>query len=149
MMMIEADLQAAIEQLDHLDDRVSEALRPATLTATRLIFNEIQIRAPQSERGHWFYGTNNKYWFEPGSLKKSIYIKYLPEVSEDGQARYYKLGWREKSSELGYVPYAHMVEYGTARAPAHPFVRPSYDAKHKQAEQLIVDMIKEAARNGD
>ena len=46
MLMVEADLQAAIGQLGDIDDRVSEALRPSTLTATRLIFNEIQFRAP-------------------------------------------------------------------------------------------------------
>ena len=55
MLMVEADLQAAIEQLGDIDDRVSEALRNATLAGARLIYNEIQFRAPQSERGHWFY----------------------------------------------------------------------------------------------
>ena len=42
-----------------------------------------------------------------------------------------------------------MVEYGTVRTPAQPFLRPAFDAMRKQAEQLIIERIKEAARGKD
>ena len=154
-MKIEADLSAALAQLDGIDERVAESVRPATLAGAMLVRREVEERAPRSEKAHWFYGKRrkngtpgNKYLFEPGSLKKAIYIKFLDEKSQVGQSAAYKIGWRENSSSIGYVPYSHMVEFGTARAPAHPFLRPAFDAKKSQAEQLIIDKIKEAARDG-
>lgn len=151
MMSIQCDLSAAFRQLENIENAVQEALRPAVYRAARMVYLEAQNRAPVSEQGHWFYskrkkdGTaGRKYWFESGSLKKSIYIKHADDKSMQGLRETYVISWRKNSSALGYVPYAHMVEYGTVRVPPNPFVRPAYDAKKVQAEQLIIDTIKKA-----
>lgn len=152
---VHVDLSGALTQLGDIKKRVSEAVRPATLKGAMLIRQEVERRAPQSEKAHWFYsrrlrnGTvGKKYLFQSGSLKKSIYIKYIDEHSHIGEKAQYQISWRKQSSQLGYVPYAHMVEYGTATQPAHPFLRPAYDVTRKQAEQIIVDTIMKAAHDG-
>ena len=154
MLSIKCDLSPALEQLHGIQERVGEALRPAVFQAARMVYLEAQERAPISEQGHWFYsrrkrdGTvGRKYWFESGSLKKSIYIKHADDVSVPGERETYVISWRKRSSQLGYVPYAHMVEYGTVHIPPAPFVRPAYDAKRAQAEQLIIDAIRKAVKN--
>ncbi|ULJ64182.1 HK97 gp10 family phage protein [Wielerella bovis] len=156
MISIDCNLSTAFSQLDGIQERVSEALRPAVYRAARMVYLEAQNRAPVSEQGHWFYsrrkkdGTaGKKYWFASGSLKKSIYIKHADDKSVQGLRETYVIAWRKNSSALGYVPYAHMVEYGTARTAPAPFVRPAYDAKKKQAEQLIIDVIQRAVAQND
>lgn len=151
MISIHCDLSAAFAQLENIQTAVADNLRPAVYRAARMVYLEAQSRAPVSEQGHWFYskrkkdGTaGRKYWFESGSLKKSIYIKHADDKSMQGQRETYVISWRKNSSALGYVPYAHMVEYGTVHIPPNPFVRPAYDAKKAQAEQLIIDTIKKA-----
>lgn len=151
MLSIKCDLSAAFGQLENIENEVQEALRPAVYRAARMVYLEAQNRAPVSEQGHWFYSkrkkdgsAGRKYWFESGSLKKSIYIKHADDKSMPGLRETYVISWRKNSSALGYVPYAHMVEYGTVHIPPNPFVRPAYDAKKAQAEQLIIDTIKKA-----
>ena len=156
MLELDVDLAAALGQLDGLAERVGQELRPATLAGAMLVRREAEERAPRSEAAHWFYSRRNKdgttgrkYLFEPGSLKKAIYIRHIDENSLNGQREEYKIGWRKNPSNKGYVPYAHMVEYGTVRTPAQPFLRPAFDAMRQQAEQLIIERIKEAARGKD
>ena len=81
---------------------------------------------PVSSEGHWFYGTSFKktgkrYWFDSGSLKGAIYRVYSPRTvhrrKEDLQVT-----WNHTKA-----PYGFMVEYGTSRAPSHPFMRPAFD----------------------
>lgn len=151
MLKIDLDLSPAFEQLERIESAVAESLRPAVHRATRMIYLEAQSRAPVSEQGHWFYSrrkkdgmVGQKYYFVPGSLKKSIYIKHAADESIQGQRETYVVSWRKNASALGYVPYAHMVEYGTVNMPPFPFIRPAYDAKKAQAEQLIIDTIRKA-----
>ena len=156
MLSIDCDLSAAFAQLDTLQDKVSEALRPAVYRAARMVYFEAQNRAPMSEQGHWFYsrrkrdGTvGRKYYFVSGSLRQSIYIKHAEDVSQHGEREEYVISWRKRSSQIGYVPYAHMVEYGTVHIPPAPFIRPAFDAKKAQAEQLIIDTIRKAVAQSD
>lgn len=53
-----------------------------------------------------------------------------------------------------HVPanYAHLVEFGTIRTAAQPFLRPALDKKRAQANQILksgikTNLIKEATRN--
>lgn len=156
MLSVKCDLSAAFAQLDKLSETVEQNLRPAVYRAARMVYLEAQNRAPVSEQGHWFYSrrkkdgsAGQKYYFVSGSLKKSIYIKHADDKSVQGQRETYVISWRKNSSALGYVPYAHMVEYGTVHTPPNPFVRPAYDAKKAQAEQMIIDIIRKAIAAND
>lgn len=165
MLSIKCDLSAALGQLENIENAVQEALRPAVYRAARMVYLEAQNLAPKSKRKqHQFYSRDltsggeevqikrgdragkivSRYVYSSGDLRKSIYIKHADDKSMPGLRETYVISWRKNSSALGYVPYAHMVEYGTVRVPPNPFVRPAYDAKKVQAEQLIIDTIKKA-----
>lgn len=150
MLTIHADLSPALEQLENMGTRAGKTIRKAAFEGTDLIYWTAVAFAPISKKPHWFYGsTGQRYLFEPGSLIDSLYIKHIEEVSEKGVREVYQVSWRKRSSELGYVPYAHMVEYGTVRTPPAPFVRPAYDMAKTQAESLIIDIIMKAVnQNG-
>jgi HK97 gp10 family phage protein len=60
-----------------------------------------------------------------GLLQSAIYRVYSPEKSTDDQ-KTYRVSWNKKKA-----PHGHLIEWGTSRAPAFPFVRPAFD--HIQA----------------
>jgi len=56
---------------------------------------------------------------QSGLLYNSIYRKYSPEKSTE-TLRLYRVSWNHIKA-----PHGHLLEYGTSRAPAYPFVRPA------------------------
>lgn len=56
-----------------------------------------------------------------GNLLGSIYWVYSPESSNPDR-KTYKVSWNRAKA-----PHGHLIEFGTSRAPAHPFVRPAFD----------------------
>lgn len=155
MISLSVDLSSALAQLQGMGERAADAVREAAFKGTKLVFDEAYRRAPQSEKAHWFYSRRHKdgtagakYLFQPGSLKKSIYIKHLDELQIQGERETYQISWRKRASDKGYVPYAHMVEYGTVRTLPAPFVRPAFDAKKDEAQALMLETVMRAVRHG-
>lgn len=90
----------------------------------RVIYDEVLINVPISNKPHYFHGSmfkknGTKYLFNPGNLRDAIYRAYSPEKSSD-TLKMYRVSWNYTKA-----PYGYMVEFGTARAPATPFIRPS------------------------
>jgi len=88
----------------------------------KVVYDEARLQAPVSERAHWFYGRNSRrtgvrYLFQPGTLRDAIYRAYSPEKSGDA-LKLYRVSWNHRKA-----PYGHMVEFGTVKAVAHPFLR--------------------------
>ena len=147
--MIEFHDGGIFAMLDKLPAEIhSKAIRPAAQAGAQVLYDEVRTRVPVSGNGHWFYGSAAKaapkgqkkqhaYWFNAGSLRKAIYQKHVPEKSVDG-THVYHISWRKTGPDA--VPYGFMVEYGTARAPARPFLRPAYEAK-KQAALDAADKV--------
>lgn len=116
--------------LDHLADKVDKAARPAAQAGAEHMYFEARLRAPESKHAHWFHGTNDKYFFRSGTLRDALYQVYSKDNSGYAKATYH-VAWNHKKA-----PYGFMVEFGTSRAPAHPFLRPAYAASHGQAAQI-------------
>ena len=64
-----------------------------------------------------------------GLLKSAIYRVYSPERST-GQRKTYRVSWNKKKA-----PHGHLVEFGTSRAPARPFLRPAFDRINEAIQQ--------------
>lgn len=91
----------------------------------KVIYESARSYAPRSEAAHYFYGRKKgvRYGpYEPGTLHDAIYRVYAPERSGDTK-RVYRIAWNHKKA-----PYGFMVEYGTPKAPAHPFLTPAFSA---------------------
>ncbi len=56
-----------------------------------------------------------------GLLKSHIYRAYSPERSTD-ESKTYRISWNKR-----LAPHGHLIEFGTSRAPAYPFMRPAFD----------------------
>jgi HK97 gp10 family phage protein len=118
--------------LDQIVARARKAVRPAAQAATQVVYDEVLLQTPMSPKGHWFHGTSfkttgQKYWFEAGSLKRAMYQAYSKDNSDEDRSTYH-VSWNAKRA-----PYAYMVENGTSRAPAHPILRPAFEASRDRA----------------
>jgi HK97 gp10 family phage protein len=55
-----------------------------------------------------------------GNLRDSIYRVFSPERSSLYK-KTYRISWNARKA-----PHGHLIEFGTSRAPAYPFVRPAF-----------------------
>lgn len=95
-------------------------------TMASFIANEARAKAPSSSAEHYFYSsTGAKYLFQPGTLKKNIYWAHASD-KETVNRKTYRISWNHRE-----VPYGYMVEFGTSRAAAHPFLRPAFGRIHE------------------
>jgi len=122
------DLASCNGFIDAVGRGAEDQVRPAAQAAAQVLYDEVLLRVPQSVKGHWFTGSNYKktgqrYYFDAGSLRNSIYQAYSKDGSGQKRATYH-VSWNYRKA-----PYGHMVEFGTSRAPARSFLRPAWDAK--------------------
>src|SRR5690606_32618864 len=118
---IELDDAALSASLDRITKAAAKAVRPAAQAGAEEYYFEARLRCPVSAEAHYFYGRQSKktgvrYLFEPGNLRNSLYQVYSKDNSGQGVAQYH-VAWNHQKA-----PYGFMVEYGTSRAPAHPFL---------------------------
>lgn len=148
MARMEVDgFEAVIRMLEGLPDQVgSDALRSAANAGASIIKAEVIARAPRQK----------------GILKDNIYQKHIEELSSQTSQTYH-VSWRKQGKDD--VPfYGAWVEYGhwyvprkpegitwkkhradakPVFVPAHPFLRPGYEAKKDAALTAMRDRLKE------
>lgn len=139
------DSSEAFAGLDEIVAVVKEQVRPAAQAGAQVLYDEAKLRVPVSMGAHWFYGssykkTGQKYFFNSGSLKAAIYQVFSQDNSTDEKSTYH-IAWNHQK-----VPYGFMVEFGTSRAPAHPFLRPAFDARANTALEVARDHMIYAAK---
>lgn len=130
---LSGDLLASIDKFEQAVK--TNILRNGTQAAAQVFYDEAKARCPVSPKGHWFYGTHQKYWFEAGTLRDSIYQVYAKDSSGDDKQTY-DVSWNHSKA-----PYGFMVEYGTSSAPAHSFMRPAYDAGKGSAGDAAIERM--------
>lgn len=144
-LSIKFDSHNMTAALESLGSGLPELARPAAQAGAQVLYDEVLQRVPTSAKGHWFHGTSfakngQKYWFDAGSLKGSIYQVFSKDNSGPSNATYH-ISWNHKGA-----PYGFMVENGTSRAPAHPFLRPSFDAKSADATKAAEARMEEGVK---
>ena len=128
-------------QLALLPGRVGRnVLRGMVNAGATVIRKEAVLRAPE------YTGTVQEGHPPPGTLKKAIYQKQIAELSNAVQQTFF-VGWRQ-GREVQAVKrgkkivnldayYGHMVEFGTAKMSARPFMRPAFEAKKEAAIEAM------------
>lgn len=133
LVRVEYDDSEAADAVDAVVEAALRATRPAAQAAAQLLYDEAKLRCPVSTEEHVFYGKNSKksgvtYTFQPGNLRASIYQAFAKDRSSEFGDGYrkatYHVAWNHKTA-----PYGFMVELGTSRAAARPFLRPAYEAR--------------------
>ncbi|MFM0326082.1 HK97-gp10 family putative phage morphogenesis protein [Caballeronia glebae] len=128
--------EALTADLRALDNIASEAvLRQAAVAGARVIFDEVKLRAPVGDATYERKGSTHA----PGTLKASILIAYDKEVSVRGKLASYIVTWSKDAF------YGRFIEFGTSKMSARPFLRPSYEAKKKDAADAVDAVIQNKA----
>ena len=144
---VTADLSGLRARMGTMVVQCGEAARPAAQAGAQVFYDRVRELVPTSLKGHWFHGTSfqqygTKYWFDAGALKASIYQVYSKDNSGQGFATYH-IAWNHKK-----VPYGFMVEFGTSKAPAHPFIRPARDQAEKVRQAVHDRYVAELKERG-
>lgn len=113
--------------LDKLGDGLKGQVRPAAQAGAQELYDEVKANVAKLGR-------------VTGNLDASIYQVFSKDNSPDGRATYH-VSWNASKA-----PHAHLLENGTSRAPAYPFLRPAYDARAKQALDAAKAKMTEGAQ---
>lgn len=92
--------------------------------AAREFYDEARARVPE----------------QSGLLKSAIYRVLSVDNTDERKATYH-ISWNKRRA-----PHGHLVEYGTSRAPAHPFLRPAFDAARARAAEAAKRRMAERMR---
>ena len=120
------------EKLDVLVDQSNleeSVIRKAAGAGAKILYDEMALRTPVRDEKYKTGGKRKP----PGQLKKSIYYWWDKDTSGKNRALY-RIGPNTKKA-----PHWHLVEFGhwdKAKrhfTPAHPYIRPTFDAKSKEA----------------
>ena len=106
-------------------DRSQEAMRAGAYEAATVLYNEMRILVP----------------VKSGTLRDSIYRYRDIDQSVDGKEVFY-IGPNKNKA-----PHWHLVEFGTVKMAAKPYIRPAFDAKIQPAleaaKKRITEKLKE------
>lgn len=120
-------------------DVATRIARAATAAGAQVIRKEAVRLAPQSSEPHQL-GRRKDQIVQPGNLKRNIIIKRMPKSSLSSE---HIVTVRHGS---GQAPkdafYGSFVEFGTAKMPAQPFLRPAFESQKEAAVEQIAKRIK-------
>ncbi len=132
--------------LRELPDRVAKNdLRGSVYAGAKVIRDEARLRAPRAAQS---LGPNQP---PPGTLKRSVIMKHVPELSgltrqtffvlvRHGK-KYRKQGKKGTLSQDAW--YWRFIEFGTRKMRARPFLRPALEAKRREAAQAMKERLAE------
>lgn len=123
MVNIETKLSGdLVADLDKFAAGVKESVVFSGAAAmARVLYDEVKINTAKLTQS----GNPREKGREPGTLENSIYRAYSPEKSGDG-FKTYRISWNHTKA-----PHGHLIEFGTSRAPAYPFLRPAFAKVHE------------------
>lgn len=84
---------------------------------------------------------------DTGNLRKNIITKRLPPGESQLTSEYIvtvrkgKITKKQKDRGIKDAFYGRFVEFGTAKTPAQPFLRPAYDENKEKAVEAIKERI--------
>ena len=136
-----AELDRALRELP---DRVARnGLRASVYAGAKVIRDEAKARAPKAAKS---LGANQP---PPGTLKRSVILKHIRELSSLGRQtffvlvrhgkKYRKQGKRGTLSQDAW--YWRFLEFGTRKKTARPFLRPALETKRREATQAIKERL--------
>lgn len=135
MLKVDFDFSGLEAQLDALQDEINGHLPEAVAAGAAELYKEAKLRCPVSEKDHVFHGTHGKYSFRSGTLRDSIY-RTLSKDNSSATKITYHIAWNHQKA-----PYGFMVEFGTSKRAAHPFMRPAFDARQDSALRTVKTVL--------
>lgn len=129
-----AQLDRLRKRLDTIPQGVKEAVQPALVRSGAALSNRMKQLAP----------------LDTGALKGSIAVtpagQQTPPYSQPGGSMTVPENAVAVTVGNADVRYAHLQEYGTAQAPAHPFFWPAYRLLKKRIANRLKRAISKAVK---
>lgn len=137
MITAKFDFSRINKKLDGITQAAEKAVRPAAQAGAQVFYEELLARVPVSEKARRYKGKT----IQPGTLYRAVYQAYMNQISGDAKASY-RISWNKRKA-----PHGRLVEFGTSRMAAQPFLRPSYDSGRDRAinavrERMYADVKK-------
>lgn len=137
--MIKFDKSGLKLSLETTKEKFQKAVRPAAQAGAQIIYEAALRNVPVGKEGKFFYSTSYKstknkyykYYYPAGALRDSIYQVYSKDNSSEGKATYH-ISWSAEGA-----PYAWMVEFGTSKMRARPFLAPAIAESRDAAARAI------------
>lgn len=86
---------------------------------------------------------------DTGSLRDAVIVKKLGKGESQGMTsahittvRYRGSKKRKSKRKQATAPYAHIVEFGSVKMQAEPFLRPAFDERKDEALRVMVDRLR-------
>lgn len=95
----------------------SDVAHAGAQAMAQVVYDAAKENAPVADKPHKLKGGR---YSVPGALKGSIYQVYSKRKSVRSRVEFH-VSWNRIKA-----PHGHLVEFGTSRAPAHPFLYPAY-----------------------
>lgn len=129
-MAVTFDSKGIQAGLDRLGSQAVKASHEAARQGGEHMYFSARVTCPVNAEDTVFYGHGGQYHFPAGNLRNSIYMVYSKDKSSATRTTYH-ISWNRDKA-----PYGYMVEFGTARAEANPWLRRAYDQSHVEALTL-------------
>lgn len=122
MINLQFDFSKILGGLDKITKAAEDGARPAAQAGAQVFYEEVEQRVSGIDGGPGVV---------TGKLKGAIYQAFVEKESGNGRA-VYRISWNKKKA-----PHGQLLERGTSKMAARPFIRPSYDAKRSAAIQAV------------
>lgn len=134
--MIKFDTSGIKNAMETERQKMQRAVRPAAQAGAQLIYEAALRNVPVGKKDKFFYGSSYKtsgvrYFFKAGALRDSLYQVFSKDNSSENKATYH-VSWNADKA-----PYAWMVEFGTSKMRARPFLAPAIAESRNAAAQAI------------
>lgn len=132
--MVEVKLKGNLSAaLDNFEREISQQVLMSGVAAmAKVIYDEVKLNTTGVKA--------NTPGIVTGNLHESIYRVFSKERSGD-KTKTYQISWNKTKA-----PHGHLLEFGTSRAPAYPFVRPAFSRVQdaiKAGQARMAEKIKE------
>ena len=128
-------LKEVIRAFDKADKEMVKQLRKAVKDSAKPVLKAAREKAPTSADG-----THGR---PKGTLKKDLTI--IAERSKNKAKYTVRVGQKRrknaKAVDSNGTPYGGMVEYGTSKTPAQPFMGPALDENRDEVQRLILEEL--------
>jgi HK97 gp10 family phage protein len=143
MSKVDAYIKEALDKTARVG---AQAMAQVVYDAARANLATITAGKPYRDP-QYFYGTHKKYGpFPQGHLRDSIYQAFSEDKSSNVRKEYH-VSWnygKKKPGNNKAAPYGFMVEFGTSRRGATPFLYPAYAANKGILASVALDAMQEA-----
>lgn len=129
MITVDFNFSALAAKLDKITAAADGAVRPSAQAGAQVFYDEVRQRTSGTAGSGESSAPGDSPNVQTGHLRDAIYQAFADKESGESKA-VYRVSWNKRKA-----PHGHLLENGTSKMAARPFLRPAYDAARRRALQ--------------